>query len=195
MTADLSSFSTAPPAPHSGAMRAVVAVVGIVAVLIGVFLLFHPYSAARTLALFVGLAFVVGGCLEIVTGWDSSRRGSSVAVGIVLILTGVLAATWPKVTLGTVAVITGLGLIVHGIGRLALAFVARHEIPGWGWLAAAGLFNVLIGVLALVWPAATVLVLSLVLGAQILIFGVILTLAAFWGGRGSTHASGPPAYA
>ena len=195
MTADLSSHSGAPPAPHSGAARAAVAVVGIAAVIIGVFLLFHPYSAARTLALFVGLAFVVGGCLEIVAGWDSHRRWSSVTIGIVLILAGVLAATWPKVTLGTIAIITGLGLIVHGIGRLALAFVARHEIPGWGWLALAGAVNILVGILAIVWPEATVLVLSLILGAQILIFGVILTVAAFWGGRSSHGTPSTTAYA
>ncbi len=187
MTA-LSSHPSAPPAPHSGAARVAVAVIGIVAVLIGVFLLFHPYSAARTLALFVGLALVVGGCLEIASGWDSHRRWGAVAIGAVLILAGVLAAVWPGVTLWTVALITGLGLIVHGIGRLALAFVARHEIPGWGWLALAGVVNIGVGVLALVWPQATVLVLSLVLGAQILIFGVILTVAAFWGGR-STHGT------
>jgi uncharacterized membrane protein HdeD (DUF308 family) len=45
--------------------------------------------------------------------------------------------------------------------------------------------NLLIGVLAIAWPQATVLVLSLVLGAQVTVFGVLLLVAAF------LH-SGPP---
>jgi uncharacterized membrane protein HdeD (DUF308 family) len=58
--------------------------------------------------------------------------------------------------------------------------MARDEIPGWGWLAAAGAFGVIVGVVAVAWPQATVLVLSLVLGAQITIFGLLLLVAAFW---------------
>src|SRR6185312_12629168 len=178
-------YSSAPPTPHSGGARAAVAVLGILAILVGGFLLFHPYSAARTLALLVGLALVVGGCLEAVEGWDSGRRGGALALGVILVLGGLLAAFWPSATLWTIALITGLSLILHGIGRLALAFMARHEIHGWGWLAFAGAVNVLIGVIAIAWPEATILVLSLILGAQILIFGVILTVVAFWAGRGS----------
>jgi uncharacterized membrane protein HdeD (DUF308 family) len=41
--------------------------------------------------------------------------------------------------------------------------------------------NLIVGVLALVWPAATVLVLSLMVGIQILLFGVFLLVAAFSG--------------
>jgi uncharacterized membrane protein HdeD (DUF308 family) len=56
---------------------------------------------------------------------------------------------------------------------------ARHEVRGWPWLALAGAFGVVFGVLALVWPEATVLVLSLLLGAQVTVLGLLLTVAAF----------------
>ncbi|MCW2533066.1 MAG: putative rane protein HdeD, family, partial [Blastococcus sp.] len=46
-----------------------------------------------------------------------------------------------------------------------------------------GAFNILVGVLALAWPEATVLVLSLILGAQVLVFGLFLLVAAFVGSR------------
>lgn len=185
MTADLSSFSGAPPAPHSGAARTAVAVLGILAILVGGFLLFHPYSAARTLALLVGLALVLGGCLEFAEGWGSDRQWTSLTLAVILVVGGLLAAFWPSATLWTIALITGLSLILHGIARLALAVMARHEIPAWGWLALAGVVNVLIGVLAIAWPEATILVLSLILGIQILVFGVVLTVAALWTGGGS----------
>ena len=193
MTTDLSSpYSGAPPAPPSGRRRAVVGVLGVVVLVVGGFLLFHPYSAARTLALLVGLALIIGGCMELGAVWDAARGWGSLVLGALLVIGGLLAAFWPHATLWTIALITGLSLILHGLGRLVLAVVARDEIHHWGWLALAGVVNVAIGILALVWPEATVLVLSLILGAQVLIFGLLLTVYALWPGRSS---GGTPALA
>ena len=100
-------------------------------------------------------------------------------LGGILVVGGLLAIVWPGVTLWVLALVTGLSLVLHGIGRIVLAVMARHEIPGWRWLALAGGFGVFFGVLALAWPEATVLVLSLVLGAQITVFGLLLLAAAF----------------
>jgi uncharacterized membrane protein HdeD (DUF308 family) len=191
MTAGVSPSYAGTPAPgHSGMARTGMAVFGAAALVVGGVLLFNPYAAVRTLALLLGLALVIGGCMEIALGWDSGRRGSSLVLGAVLIVGGLLAAFWPGVTVWTLAVLTGVSLLVHGIGRLMLAFMGRAEIPGWGWLALAGAFNVLIGVLALAWPEATVVVLSLILALQILIFGACLLVAAFLPSRtGRTAAA------
>jgi uncharacterized membrane protein HdeD (DUF308 family) len=158
-------------------------VFGVVAVGVGIFLLLNPFAAVRTLALLLGLSLVVGGCLEIVAGWDSHRRAASLLLGAILVIGGVLVAFWPEVTVWTLAILTGVSLLIHGIARIAMAFVARSEIPGWGWLALAGVVNIVVGVLALAWPEATVLVLSVVLGLQVLLFGVLMLVAAFAGSR------------
>jgi uncharacterized membrane protein HdeD (DUF308 family) len=161
-------------------MRVLVGVLGAAALVVGIVLLFNPVAAARTLALLLGLALVIGGLLEIAVGWGTGpRRMASVVLGAILVLGGVLAAVWPGVTLWTLALITGLSLIIHGAARVGLAMVERHEIPSWGWLALAGAVNVVIGVLAIAWPEATVLVLSLILGAQIAAFGALLLVSAF----------------
>ena len=180
MTANVSSpYAEANPARHTGT-RVAVGLLGLAALVIGVVLLFNPVAAARTLALLLGLAFVIGGLLEIAVGWDAERRRwAPLVLGAILVIGGVLAAFWPGVTLVTLAWITGLSLVAHGAARVALAFVARHETSSWGWLALAGAVNVLIGVVAIAWPHATVLVLSLVLGAQVAVFGLLLLVAAF----------------
>jgi uncharacterized membrane protein HdeD (DUF308 family) len=95
------------------------------------------------------------------------------------VIGGLLAVVWPGITLVALALITGVSLIVHGAGRVGTALLARDEEPGWGWLVLAGGVNVIVGVLAVVWPQATVLVLSLILGAQIAAFGVLLLAFAF----------------
>jgi uncharacterized membrane protein HdeD (DUF308 family) len=185
MTAHVSSsHSGAPHAKRTG--RIGVAVLGIAAVLLGGFLLFNPFVAARTLALLFGLALLVGGCLDIALAWGSDRRGLALVPGAVLVIGGLVAVFWPGATLWTLAVLTGLSLLVHGIARIALAFAGRTQIPGWGWLAVAGAFNIVVGILALAWPEATVLVLSLLLGAQIIVFGLFLLVASFAGSRANT---------
>jgi uncharacterized membrane protein HdeD (DUF308 family) len=192
MTANVSSpYADATPTRHRG-LRIVVGLLGLAALVIGIVLLFNPVAAARSLALLLGLAFIVGGLLEIAVGWDAEkRRGASFVLGAVLVIAGVLAAAWPGVTLVTLALITGLSLILHGAGRVGLALMARHEIPGWGWLVLAGAVNVVIGVIAIAWPEATILVLSLILGAQIAAFGLLLLVSAFWhtGAREATPAA------
>jgi len=111
--------------------------------------------------------------------WRAPHRGPWMALGAALAIVGVIAAFWPRLTLGALALLTGLSLIVHGACRIGLAIVARREIPHWGWLAVAGVVSVVIGLLVLAWPEATVLVLSLFLGAQLALFGVVLTIGAF----------------
>ena len=184
-----SSYSGAPPARQTGMGRTGMAVFGVAAVIVGGILIFNPYAAVRTLALLLGLSLVVGGLLEIAAGWDSGRRWSSMVLGGLLLLGGLLTAFWPGVTLWTLAVLTGLSLLVHGLTRIALAFAGRAEIPHWGWVAAAGAVNVVFGILVLTWPGATIVVLSLILGFQILAFGVVLLVSAFSGSR-SPQAAG-----
>jgi uncharacterized membrane protein HdeD (DUF308 family) len=94
-----------------------------------------------------------------------------------------VALFWPDATLWTLALVVGISLLVHGLLRLALAFAGRREIPGWGWLALAGAINIVVGIMALAWPGATVAVLSLILGFQVLFFGVVLLVAAFTGSQ------------
>jgi uncharacterized membrane protein HdeD (DUF308 family) len=181
MTADVSRPSAgAAPSRHTGT-RVAVGLLGVAALVVGVVLLFNPVAAARSLALLLGLAFVIGGLLEIAVGWDAEkRRGATLALGAVLVIAGVLAAVWPGITLFTLALITGLSLIIHGAARVGLAVVARDEVSGWGWFVLAGAFNVVVGVLAIAWPEVTVLVLSMILGAQIAVFGLLLLVSAFW---------------
>jgi uncharacterized membrane protein HdeD (DUF308 family) len=189
MTANVSSaYSDVTPSRHTGT-RVAAGLLGAAALVIGVVLMFNPVAAARTLALLLGLSLAIGGLLEIAVGWDTRRRWFSVVLGAILVIGGVLAVVWPGITLVALAWITGLTLIVHGAFRVGLALATRAEIPSWGWLVLAGAVNVLLGVLAIVWPGATVFVLSLILGAQIAAFGLLLLVAAFvsHGGRAAAH--------
>jgi uncharacterized membrane protein HdeD (DUF308 family) len=46
------------------------------------------------------------------------------------------------------------------------------RIEGWGWLLFGGALSVVVGLLALAWPDATILVLGVLLGVRMLFFGI-----------------------
>ena len=143
MTAEVSGpRSGAAPARHTAAGRIALGVLGAAAVVVGVVLLANPVAAARTLALLLGLSLVLAGSLEIALGWDTDRRGLTTVLGGVLVVGGLLAAFWPDVTLWTLAVLTGISLVVHGLARIAVALLGRREIPGWPWLVLAGVVGI-----------------------------------------------------
>ncbi|SFL14924.1 HdeD family acid-resistance protein [Geodermatophilus ruber] len=175
--ADVSSRSSRSPERGARLGRTGLIVFGGATVAVGIVLLFNPVAAARTLAFLIGLALVLAGCLEIAGSQASGRRWGPVLVGAILIVGGLVAAFWPGITLWTLAVITGVSLLLHGVVRIALAVAARREVPTWGWLAFAGVLNVVVGIMALAWPQVTVLVLSVLLGIQVLLFGGFLLAA------------------
>ena len=161
MTASVSSaYAGAGPSKHTG-LRIAVGVLGVATVVVGVVLLFNPVAAAHTLALLLGLAFVLGGLLEIAVGWDSGRRGLSVVLGAILVIGGCWPPSGPASRSGPSPSITGLSLIAarHRPGR------ARRRRPGRDpRLGLAGprrrVRTSSLGVVAIAWPQATVLVLS-----------------------------------
>jgi uncharacterized membrane protein HdeD (DUF308 family) len=166
------------PGSSSSTGRTALIVLGVAILVVGVLLLFNVTAAARTLALLIGLALVLSGCLELAAARaDGTTRWGSALLGVVLVIGGLVAAFWPGITLWFLAVITGVTLIVHGAVRVGIAVTSRATLPGWGWLALAGAVNVIVGALAIVWPQATVFVLSLLLGVQVLFFGGFLLIA------------------
>ena len=66
---------------------------------------------------------------------------------------------------------------------------ARQVSGRWGWILADGILGVIVGLIALLFPIATVLVLAVLLGIGLLISGIIeATVAGEW--EGSTIDAG-----
>jgi uncharacterized membrane protein HdeD (DUF308 family) len=142
---------------------------GVVSVIVGFLLVLDLFAAVATLALLVALGLVVSGIGELMTA-GRYRSVLGIVAGVLLVVGGVLAAVWPDITLWALAVVVGINLIVSGVARIMGAVQLRVE--GWGWLLFGGILSLVIGVLALVWPDATILVLGVLLGLRILLFGI-----------------------
>jgi uncharacterized membrane protein HdeD (DUF308 family) len=142
---------------------------GCVAVGVGVLLLFDLFAAVATVALLAAAGLIITGLSELVSA-GRYRSVLGIVAGVALVVGGVLAAAWPGITLWVLAVIAGIGLVISGVARIWGALVLRVE--GWGWLFTGGLVSVVIGILALMWPDATILALGILLGLRMIMFGV-----------------------
>ena len=59
--------------------------------------------------------------------------------------------------------------------RDVMAAVGRH----WGWVLTFGILSILLGICMLVWPSATIVVISAFLGAYLLVSGIFQIVNAF----------------
>jgi uncharacterized membrane protein HdeD (DUF308 family) len=110
--------------------------------------------------------------MEAVTrGW-----GWFLAAGIAWIVFAFFLLSFNYRTVWAIAVFFGIGFIVGGIMELAVAAVA----PGWKWLyILIGIVSIIAGVIALMWPGETFLVLSAIVGWLLLFYGIIDIIFAF----------------
>jgi uncharacterized membrane protein HdeD (DUF308 family) len=106
-------------------------------------------------------------------------RGVLLFFGAVSLVLGLLVMFWPEATIGVVAVLFGVHLLLHGAYRILQSFVVR-DVTGGGrvLLALFGLFSIIIGVLCLRNLLQTVAVLALLLGLFWLIGGIIEVIHA-----------------
>jgi uncharacterized membrane protein HdeD (DUF308 family) len=97
--------------------------------------------------------------------------------GVLAVLFGLFALIWPGATVLVLAILYGVYAIVDGIGGLMQAFRpgdTGHRVA-YGVLGALG---IVAGVLVLVWPGITVLLLALLVGFWAIITGIAEIAAA-----------------
>jgi uncharacterized membrane protein HdeD (DUF308 family) len=94
--------------------------------------------------------------------------------GIAAIAFGLLAFSWPGLTLLTLVLMWGIYAVADGILALwaAIASKGGEIAPRW-WLAVVGIAGVLAGALTFVWPGMTALVLLMFIASWAIVIGVL----------------------
>jgi len=109
--------------------RWLMAVLGLLSVIIGILFLRHTEETVTTLAFLIGLFWVVGGIIEFFTAYSdhgSPARSFRIGMGVLAFAAGVVTLVVPHLTLGVLAVIMGIWLILYGILEIALSLQLRH---------------------------------------------------------------------
>ena len=102
---------------------------------------------------------------EVAKGW-----WLYLVAGVLWIIFGWVVLSFNFDTVWAVAVFFGFGFIIGGIMELIVGF----ETPAWRWLHILfGIIAIIAGILALIWPGQTFLVLAAIIGWYVLFAGIM----------------------
>jgi uncharacterized membrane protein HdeD (DUF308 family) len=147
-------------------------VVGVLLVGLGIVLLANPFAAIWILGVLIGVSLIIGGVAEIASGRQSGRPAWPAWLGGgLIIIGGIVAAFWPDATVWVLAVIVGVVLAVSGAVAIVTAFAGPSDDRGPRL--AFGVVSLVIGLIVLVWPEATLTVLAILIGLRTLINGLL----------------------
>jgi len=113
----------------SGATRVLIALLGLLSVIVGVFFPpSHTYETLSFLAFLIGLFWIVGGIIEFFSAYIHPRspgRGIRIGMGLLGFAAGVVTLVVPGITLVTLATIMGIWLIIYGVLQIATSLALR----------------------------------------------------------------------
>ena len=111
-----------------------------------------------------------------------STSTSLILLGVLAIIVGIIAIAWPGVTILALVILFAVYAFIDAGLQAMRAFSSRSAGPVIGHLLLA-LVDVAAGVIALVWPKPTALVLVIVVAAWALVGGFFEIFAAFQSGE------------
>ncbi|MBM6401216.1 lipase family protein [Phycicoccus sonneratiae] len=161
----------------SGPPRAVVAVVGVLAVLVGGWLATRPFTSLALLLLLLLAGFVVAAVSELVDLPEGpTLRRFAVARAGVYALGALALVLWTGAGVRAVIVVVGLTLLIGGVLEV---WGARRErgVERWNALLG-GASSTLFGLLALAWPDVSVVVIGVLVGVRLVLLGARLVWRA-----------------
>jgi len=152
--------------PYMAALGALFVVLGLLALTLVV-------SATIASVVMIGLFMAIAGGSEIVVGFNArtwSRFFLWVAAGLFYLVAGAIALAQPLLAALVFTLMLGAGLLATGLIRL---WLAAHLPPGRRSLGLfSGAVTLLLGlVIVLGWPGNSVLILGVLLGIDLLVYG------------------------
>jgi uncharacterized membrane protein HdeD (DUF308 family) len=150
---------------------------GLVLIVAGVLIWSIDWSV-RSLSTFIGALFIFEGLWIMLTAGISFRAGNFLT-GLLSVAAGIVIIAWPKPSLIVLGIFLGSWLIVVGTISISGAFAARRLLPDWWLLLILGVSEVILGVLALADPGATLAALITVGGIWAVVIGAMRVVLAF----------------
>jgi uncharacterized membrane protein HdeD (DUF308 family) len=154
-----------------------IALRGVIAVVLGVIAIVWPGPTVGVLVILLGAFALVEGVANIVAG-VRGREGWAMAEGVISVVVGIVIVVWPAITALALLYVVAAWAIITGIVRIVAAIQLRRVIRNEWLLVGSGLASVIFGVIAAVFPGAGILALIWLLGAWLIVLGVLLITLA-----------------
>jgi uncharacterized membrane protein HdeD (DUF308 family) len=116
---------------EGGGRRAILGVIGVVFVIAGVIALRNLLVSLAVLATIIGLMWLIGGIVELVTAFVGPGGGIRIwraVLGAFSVIAAVVVLVWPDLTLLTLVYLTAAWLIVMGLIQVVMVIAARRAL-------------------------------------------------------------------
>jgi uncharacterized membrane protein HdeD (DUF308 family) len=150
---------------------------GLGMIAVGIMLLVWPKASLTVVAILIGAALIVSGVMRLWEGFTAhsesgGMKAASIIIGLFAIVAGLYCLRHHSLTLFLVAFVIGVYWVIHGIAELAVAFTPG--VGGRGLRAVIGLVSIAAGIVLIVWPSISVVLLLTITAAWLLFYGVVL---------------------
>ena len=164
--------------------------IGVATLVLGIIVAFHPSGSLGVIAVLLGILFIISGIVHLVRVFDRSEehRGWLGAVGLLLIVLGVVLIRHIDLTTAIIGLFIGIAWIVQGLVWLLSGLSAR-TVRGHGWWIFFGAVSLVAGVVVAASPVSSVTVLAALVGVWFAIMGAVEIIGAFLLRRASRQAA------
>jgi uncharacterized membrane protein HdeD (DUF308 family) len=153
---------------------------GLLTVILGVIVSFHPSGSLNVLAVLVGILMILSGIFHLIRVFDpeESHRVWLGIAGLLFIALGVYLIRHLHVTIAVIGLIIGIAWIIQGLAAL-IGGISGSVREGRGWWIAFGVVSLIAGIVVAASPVTSVNVLAVLLGIWFIVMGIFEIIAGF----------------
>ncbi len=155
-----------------------VLLLGLISVIVGGLVLWQPFDAVRVAAIFFGLWLLISGIFQLAQSFDkrleTTARVLGAISGLLGIILGIICFDSVEDRISLLVLFIGLWWIVRGV----LQLVIGASDTGNGFVIFLGLLGIMAGIVVLVWPIASLEVLTVMAGIWLVVLGLFEILAS-----------------
>jgi uncharacterized membrane protein HdeD (DUF308 family) len=147
---------------------------GVVYVIAGIIALGSVVTATVVSVFVVGIMMVIAGVAEVINAFQIKTWGKFLLwllLGALYVVAGFLTFENPLLAAAILTLFLGVALIASGITRIVLALSMQAMMP-WVWVLVSGIITLLLGLVIVAhWPVASLYVLGIFLGVDLILAG------------------------
>jgi uncharacterized membrane protein HdeD (DUF308 family) len=170
------------PAPESvmAASWQVTLVLGVLTLILGIIVSFHPSGSLNVVAVLLGILMILSGIFHLVRVFDQDEQHRIWVgiAGLLFIVIGVVLIRHLHLTVALIGLIIGLTWVVQGLTAL-IGGLAGGVREGRAWWIAFGVISVIAGIVVVSAPVTSVNVLAVLLGIWFIVMGIFEIIAGF----------------
>jgi uncharacterized membrane protein HdeD (DUF308 family) len=170
------------PAPESvmAASWQVTLVLGVLTLILGIIVSFHPSGSLNVVAVLLGILMILSGIFHLVRVFDRDEQHRIWVgiAGLLFIVIGVVLIRHLHLTVALIGLIIGLTWVVQGLTAL-IGGLAGGVREGRAWWIAFGVISVIAGIVVVSAPVTSVNVLAVLLGIWFIVMGIFEIIAGF----------------